>query len=71
MCLDKKMCIVIYNNCLINTDATVAFLESVYSVNEGDGSVTMCTEINDIPMGGLECDVVVNLVPTKGVKAGM
>ena len=65
------MCMVIYNNCLINTDATVAFQELHYFVNEGDGSVTVCAEISNIPMEGLECDVVVNFVPTDGVKAGM
>ena len=33
--------------------------------------MTVCAEISDIPMDGLECDVVVNFVPTDGVKAGM
>ena len=41
-----------------------------YNVDEGDGSVTVCAEISDIPTGGLECDVVVSLVASPGLKSG-
>ena len=41
-----------------------------YNVDEGDGSVTVCAEISDIPTGGLECDVVISLVASPGLKSG-
>ena len=32
--------------------------------------MTVCAEISDIPTGGLECDVVVTLVASPGLKSG-
>ena len=41
-------------------------------VMEGDGSVSVCAEINDLPAEGLECDVVVMFAFSPGsAKAGM
>ena len=39
---------------------------------EGDGSVSVCAEINALPAEGLECDVVVMFAFSPGsAKAGM
>ena len=41
-------------------------------VSEDDGSVLVCAEINNLPAGGLECDVVVGFALSPGsAKAGM
>ena len=42
----------------------------MYDVNEGDGSVSVCVVLSDIPTGGLECVIEVSLQSSDGVKAG-
>ena len=43
----------------------------MYDVNEGDGSVSLCVVLSDIPVGGLECEIEVSLQTSDGVKAGL
>ena len=40
-------------------------------VSEDNGSVLVCAEINNLPAGGLECDVMVGFASSPGLKAGM
>ena len=49
------------------TDATVS-LQMVSDTTEGD-NVEICGSLSNIPSGGLECDVVVELRTTDGMKA--
>ncbi len=56
--------------CPIHTDATVVLTSSEYYINEGDGTVTVCGILLDIPTGGLECAIEVALQAYDGVKAG-
>ena len=55
---------------LFFTDATVAFNTSEYTVSEGSDTVHVCVVLNDIPPGGLECEVVAILGAVDGIKAG-
>ena len=43
----------------------------MYDVNEGDGSVSVCLILSEIPEDGLECEINVSLVISDGVKAGL
>ena len=43
---------------------------TTYGVSERDGFVEVCAEINDLPSGGLDCDVVVRIASLDGEKAG-
>ena len=43
---------------------------AVYSFDEADGMVQVCTELTDAPDNGLECSIVVTLWPIDGSKAG-
>jgi hypothetical protein len=52
---------------LDNEDATVS-LQMPANITEGD-TVEICADLTDIPAGGLECDVVVELSTTDGAKA--
>jgi len=49
------------------TDATVS-LQMPADTTEGD-TVEICADLSDIPVEGLECDVVVELSTTNGTKA--
>ena len=49
---------------------TVAFEQSTYTVSEGDGSTQVCVVVSDVPVGGLESDIVVTLIAMNGDKAG-
>ena len=50
---------------------TVAFNTSEYTVSEGSDTVHVCgCCLNDIPPGGLECEVVAILGAVDGIKAG-
>ena len=52
--------------------ASVSLSDTAIMVSEDDGSVLVCAEINNLPAGGLECDVVVGFVFSPGsAKAGM
>jgi hypothetical protein len=50
--------------------ATVGFNAHMFLGREGEGSVEVCLEITDVPDGGLECDVTVELSSTDGAKTG-
>ena len=53
------------------TDATVAFNTSEYIVSEGAGTAHVCVVLNNIPGGGLECEIMATLEAVDGIKAGM
>ena len=55
----------------LTTAASVSQSATTITVMEGDGSVSVCAEINDLPAEGLECDVVVMFSFSPGAKAGM
>ena len=40
---------------------TLEFTEATYDVNEGAGSVDVSIELDGLPAGGLECDIVIEL----------
>ena len=44
---------------------------AVYSFDEADGMVQVCTELTEAPDDGLECSIVVTLWPIDGPKAGI
>ncbi len=48
------------------TDATVSLQVNTTEVleNEGEGSVELCAILDDLPAGGLECNVTANLTTT-------
>ena len=52
------------------TDATVVFNTSDYAVSEDADAVHVCVVLNDIPPGGLECEIVAILGAVDGIKAG-
>ena len=56
---------------LLTPAASVSQSDTAIMVSEDDGSVLVCTEINNLPAGGLECDVVVGFALSPGLKAGM
>ena len=43
---------------------------TLYSFDEADGMVLVCTELTEAPEDGLECSIVVTLCPIDGPKAG-
>ena len=43
----------------------------VYSFDEADDMVQVCTELTEAPDDGLECSIVVTLWPVDGPKAGI
>ena len=52
--------------------ASVSQSDTAITVMESNGSVSVCAEINNLPAGGLECDVVVTFAFSPGsAKAGM
>ena len=51
--------------------ATVTIVSSDYMVGESQSSVEVCTNLTDIPDGGLECDVVATINTNDGPKASM
>ena len=52
--------------------ASVSLSDTAIMVSEDDGSVLVCAEINNLPAGGLECDVVVTFAFSPGLaKTGM
>ena len=67
----KEICVhrLIFNiSTTIFSDAGLDFTQAVYNVGEGDGTVDVCMELTP-PSGGMECEVVVNLVAADN-KAG-
>ena len=40
--------------------ATIAFVQSSYTVVEGSGAVVLCVEITGLPTGGLGSDITVD-----------
>ena len=54
----------------IPTDVEVSMAMAVYSFDEADGIVQVCTELTVAPDDGLECSIVVTLWPIDGPKAG-
>ena len=54
----------------IPTDVEISMAMSVYSFDEADGTVEVCTELTEAPDDGLECSIVVTLWPIDGPKAG-
>ncbi len=44
----------------------IALEQSSYMGKEGDGYLTVCVEISEVPAGGQECDIVVYLEATDG-----
>ena len=56
----------------LTTAASVSLSDTAIMVSEDDGSVLVCAEINNLPAGGLECDVVVTFAFSPGsAKAGI
>ena len=54
-----------------NAAADVSLEQAVYSVLENESYVMVCAEISNVPMEGLECDVVVTFDLSAGSgKAG-
>ena len=56
---------------LTPADATISLSSSVYDVSEGNGSVSVCVVLSDIPAGGLECEIEVPLQTNDEAKAGL
>ena len=52
------------------TDATVTFTMEYYVGSESSGFVQVCAQLDDIPSGGLECNITAKLDAVNG-KAGM
>ena len=48
------------------SDATVALAKSSDEVDEGDGEVEVCVYLQELPTGGLETDIFVNLTANSG-----
>ena len=63
------MAVMIYTS-LFPTDIEVSMATAVYSFDEADGMVQVCTELTEAPDDGLECSIVVTLWPIDGPKAG-
>ena len=49
----------------------MTIVSSDYMVDESQSSVEVCTNLTDIPDGGLECDVVATINTNDGPKASM
>ena len=50
----------------IGTDISLEFSQTVYVVDEDDGSVDICMELSGLPSQGLECDLVIPLILVNG-----
>ncbi len=44
----------------------MALRESLYMSAEGDEYLMVCAEINEVPFGGLECDISISLQAIDG-----
>jgi len=49
----------------------VNIVSSDYMVDESQSSVKVCGSLTDIPVGGLECEVVATINTNDGPKASM
>ena len=54
----------------ITVAATVALELHDYSFCEGNGTVEVCVQLIQTPIGGLQCSIVVDLSFSNGTKAG-
>lgn len=47
-------------------NATIGFVQSSYTVGEGDGTVNVCVQISALPADGLGCDLTVEFTLLAG-----